>query len=323
MGLESQIKLPIIEFSDENLKPGSSGWASACIDVRRALEEYSCFVAKFEMPRQVRDAAFAGAEELFDLPTEVKLRNTSNKPYFEYLGQYKTQPLYESMGIDHPTSVDATAIFNLFTIVLQLLEFYFVLIWTNISESAQGYSELVSELEQAVARMLFESYGVGYYHDYYSKNTNYLLRYFKYKEATMDKQRNEGLLPHTDSTFFSIIQQGNVSGLQVKVKDDQWIDVPPSPTSFLFLAGEALRGWSNDRISSCCHRVIRNEKAMRYSLGVFSFISGMVHILEELGDEAHPIKYKPFDHFEFLHFVKLKLAMDPKACDLIKAFSGV
>ncbi|KAK8617629.1 hypothetical protein V6N13_080539 [Hibiscus sabdariffa] len=314
MGLVSQIKLPIIEFSEENLKPGSSGWASACIDVRRALEEYSCFIAKFEMPRQVRDAAFAGAEELFDLPTEVKLLNTSNKPYFEYLGQYKTQPLYESMGIDHPTSLDATASFT-------------NLMWPagndRFRESAQGYSELVSELEQAVARMLFESYGVGYYHDYYSKNTNYLLRYFKYKEATMDKQRNEGLLPHTDSTFFSIIQQGNVSGLQVKVKDDQWIDFPPSPTSFLFLAGEALRGWSNDRISSCCHRVIRNEKAMRYSLGVFSFISGMVHILEELGDEAHPIKYKPFDHFEFLHFVKLKLTMDPKACDLIKAFSGV
>ncbi|KAK8613573.1 hypothetical protein V6N13_101331 [Hibiscus sabdariffa] len=266
------------------------------------------------MPRQVHDAAFAGAEELFDLPTEVKLRNTSNKPYFEYLGQYKTQPLYESMAIDHPTSLDATASFT-------------NLMWPagndRFRESAQSYSELVSELEQAVARMLFESYGVGYYHDYYSKNTNYLLRYFKYNEATMDKQRNEGLLPHTDITFFSIIQQGNVSGLQVKVKDDQWIDVPPSPTSFLFLAGEALMGWSNDRISSCCHRVIRNEKARRYSLGVFSFISGMVHILEELEDETHPIKYKPFDHFEFLHFVKLKLGTNPRACDLIKAFSGV
>ncbi|KAK8613572.1 hypothetical protein V6N13_101330 [Hibiscus sabdariffa] len=89
----------------------------------------------------------------------------------------------------------------------------------NVGESAQSYSELMMELEQAMARMLFESYGVGYYHDYYSKNTNHLLRYIKYKKATMDKQSKEGLLPHTDKTFFSIIHQGNVDGLQVKVKD--------------------------------------------------------------------------------------------------------
>ncbi|KAK8993532.1 hypothetical protein V6N11_033627 [Hibiscus sabdariffa] len=265
------------------------------------------------MPRRVHDAVFAGAEELFNLPTEVKMRNTSDKPYFEYLGQYKTQPFYESLGIDHPTSLDATVSFT-------------NLMWPagndSFRESAQGYSELVSELEQAVARMLFESYGVGYYHDYYSKNTNYLLRYFKYSEALMDKQRNEGLLPHTDKTFFSILHQGNVSGLQVKVKDDQWIDAPPSPASFFFLAGEVLMAWSNDRIPACWHQVIRKEKATRYSLGMFSFISGMVNILEELRDETHPIKYKPFDHFEFLHCFKVYLTTNPNTC-FIKAFSGV
>ncbi|KAK9001377.1 hypothetical protein V6N11_083162 [Hibiscus sabdariffa] len=250
------------------------------------------------MPRQVHDAVFAGAEELFDLPTEVKMRNTSDKHYFGYLGQYKTQPFYEFLGMYRPTSFDATASFT-------------NLMWPagndRFRESAQGYSELVSELEQAVARMLFESYGVGYYHDYYIKNTNYLLRYFKYSEASMDKQSNEGRLPHTDKSFFSIIHQCYVSGLQVKVKDNQWIDVPPSPTSFLFMAGEVLMAWSNDRIPACWHQVIRKEKATRYSLGMFSFISGMVNILEELGDETHPIKYKPFDHFEFRQNGKISI----------------
>ncbi|GMJ06815.1 hypothetical protein like AT1G52800 [Hibiscus trionum] len=313
MGLESQIKLPVIEFSEENLKPGSSAWASACIEVRRALEEYGCFEAEFEkMPRRIHDAAFAGAEELFRLPTEVKMRNTSTKPYFEYFGQYKTLPLYESMAIDHPTSLDAATNFT-------------NLMWPagndRFRESAQSYSELVTELDRTVARMLFESYGVGYYHDYYSKNTNYLLRYIKYNEPEME-QSNEGLLPHADKTFFSIIHQGKVSGLQVKVKDDQWIDVPPSPTSFIFMAGEALMAWSNDRIASCYHQVILKEKGTRYSLGTFSFITGTVHILEELVDETHPIKYNPFDHFEFLHFVKQNLGTNSNPC-LIKAFSGL
>ncbi|KAK8714298.1 hypothetical protein V6N13_149491 [Hibiscus sabdariffa] len=153
MSLESQVKLPVIEFSDENLKPGSSAWASACTDVRRALEECGCFEAKFEkMPRQVRDAAFAGAEELFGLPTEVKLRNTNDKPGFHYFGQFEFMPLYESLAVENPTSFDATSNFTR-------------LMWPDgndrFRESAQSFSEPVTELDQIVARMLFESYGVG------------------------------------------------------------------------------------------------------------------------------------------------------------------
>ncbi|KAK8564239.1 hypothetical protein V6N12_036368 [Hibiscus sabdariffa] len=224
MSLESQVKLPVIDFSEENLKPGSSAWASACTDVRRALEECGCFEAKFKkMPRQVHDAAFAGAEELFGLPTEVKMRNTNDKHGFHYLGQLKSMPLYESLAVENPTSSDATANF----------------IWMNISESVQSYSELVAELDQTVARMLFESYGVGYYYDYYSKNTSYLLRYFGYREPMPD-QTNTGTLPHTDKSFFSIIHQGDISGLMVKVKDGRWVDVPASPTSFVVMAGDAL-----------------------------------------------------------------------------------
>ncbi|KAK8564238.1 hypothetical protein V6N13_005530 [Hibiscus sabdariffa] len=231
MSLESQVKLPVIDFSEENLKPGSSAWASACTDVRRALEECGCFEAKLEkMPRQVHDAAFAGAEELFGLPTEVKKRNTNDKHGFHYFGQFKSMPLYESLAVENPTSFDATENFTR-------------LMWPDgndrFRESAQSYSALVTELDQIVARMLFESYGVGYYYDYYSKNTSYLLRYFGYKEPMPD-QTNAGILPHTDKSFFSIIHQGDISGLMVKVKDGRWVDVPPSPTSFIVMAGDAL-----------------------------------------------------------------------------------
>ncbi|KAE8686782.1 hypothetical protein F3Y22_tig00111027pilonHSYRG00102 [Hibiscus syriacus] len=191
-------------------------------------------------------------------PTEVKMQNTSNKPAFHYLGQLKTLPLFESLAIDHPKSFDSTASFT-------------NLMWPDgndrFGESVQSYSELVTELDRIVARMLFESYGVGYYYDYYSKNTNYLLRYFKYNEPMME-QNNAGILPHTDKTFFSIVHQGNISGLLVKVKDDQWVEVPPSPTSFVVMAGDALMAWSNDRIPSCYHQVILKEKGTRYSLGI-------------------------------------------------------
>ncbi|KAK8561334.1 hypothetical protein V6N12_048408 [Hibiscus sabdariffa] len=196
MSLESQVKLPVIEFSDENLKPGSSAWASACTDVRRALEECGCFEAKFEkMPRQVRDAAFAGAEELFGLPTEVKLRNTNDKPGFHYFGQFEFMPLYESLAVENPTSFDATSNFTR-------------LMWPDGN-------------------------------DRFRKNTSYLLRYFGYREPMPD-QTNAGILPHTDKTFFSILHQGDIGGLMVKMKDGRWVDVPATPTSFVVMAGDAL-----------------------------------------------------------------------------------
>ncbi|MBA0549930.1 hypothetical protein Golob_020923 [Gossypium lobatum] len=231
MGLESEMKLPVINFSEENLKPGTSGWASACKDVRRALEEHGCFEAKFDkLPGQLHDAVFATAEELFQLPTEVKMRNTSDMPFFGYFGQYKTVPLYESLAIDHPTSLDGTQRFT-------------NLMWPagndRFRESAQRYSEVVAELHRTVMRMLFESYGVGNCYDYYIKITRYLLRYLRYSEPKMGES-NAGLLPHTDKTFLSILHQGDISGLQVQLKDGQWVAPPPSPTSFVVMAGDAL-----------------------------------------------------------------------------------
>ncbi|XVF86548.1 hypothetical protein PTKIN_Ptkin18bG0050500 [Pterospermum kingtungense] len=231
MGLESQLSLPVIDLSQENLKPGTSTWVLARNDIRRALEDHGCFEAKFDkVPLELHDAVFATAAVLFSLPTEVKKRNTSNKPYFDYFGQYKSLPLYESLAVDNPTSLDGTQNFT-------------NLMWPagndRFRESAQNYSELVAELERTVMRMVFESYGVGNYYDDYTKRTNYLLRYFKYRTPEMNES-NTGLRPHTDKTILSIIHQSHISGLQVKLKDDRWVDVRPSPTSFMVMAGEAL-----------------------------------------------------------------------------------
>ncbi|XWS11863.1 hypothetical protein CRYUN_Cryun37aG0037600 [Craigia yunnanensis] len=129
-------------------------------------------------------------------------------------------------------------------------------------ESAQSFSELVAELDRTVMRMVLKSYGVGNYYDYYTKVTNYLLRYFKYRKPEMNES-NAGLLPHTDKTLLSIIHQGHISGLKVKLKDGQWVGVQPSPTSFVVMAGETLMAWSNDRIPPCCHQVIMKEKETR------------------------------------------------------------
>ena len=101
MGSETPLRLPTIDFTMQNLKPGSAEWDSVRARVLLALEEYGCFEALFDkVPSEVRKAIFEATEELFDLPLQTKLRNVSEKPFHGYVGQYPMVPLYESMGIE-------------------------------------------------------------------------------------------------------------------------------------------------------------------------------------------------------------------------------
>lgn len=52
---------------------------------------------------------------------------------------------------------------------------------------------------------------------------------------------NVGLDSHTDLTVTSILHQlNNVDGLEIKLKDGEWISVDASPSIFVVMAGDVL-----------------------------------------------------------------------------------
>lgn len=114
MVVKSLPKIPTIDFSEGNLKPGTSSWFSVCNDVRRALEEYGCFVALYDkISQQHRTSMFSELKELFDLPTEIKMKNVSDKPYFGYIGNHPSiPPLHESLGIENATTLEGVESFT-------------------------------------------------------------------------------------------------------------------------------------------------------------------------------------------------------------------
>lgn len=114
MVVKSPPKLPVIDLSMENLKPGTSCWLSACNDVRRALEEYGCFVALYDkVSHQLHNSILSEQNELFDLPTDVKMKNVSDKPYFGYIGNRPFIPtLHESLGIENATTLQGVENFT-------------------------------------------------------------------------------------------------------------------------------------------------------------------------------------------------------------------
>ena len=103
------------------------------------------------------------------------------------------------------------------------------------------YAKLLAELDQTAKRLLFDAYGLERRHcDSLLESTNYVLRRFKYL-MPHNNEEDLGLPAHTDNTYFTILHQNNVTGLQVKLKNGEWIDSDPSPSMFLFVAGDALK----------------------------------------------------------------------------------
>ncbi|PRQ50795.1 putative oxoglutarate/iron-dependent dioxygenase, non-heme dioxygenase domain-containing protein [Rosa chinensis] len=313
MGSQTQpAKVPIVDLSKENLKPGTDAWLLASKEVKYALEEYGCFEAIYnKVPLELHNSTFSLLEDLFNLPLEIKMQNTSDRPYHSYFGQYSFLPLYESLGVDNPTTLEGAQRFT-------------SIMWPEgndeFRESAHSFSKLVAELDEMVTKMVFENYGVERLYEPHMASTTYLLRCFKYRAPQLN-ETDMGLHPHKDKTFISILHQNEINGLQIKTKDGQWIDVEPSPSSFLVMAGDAFMAWSNDRAHSCDHQVIMKEKKTRYSMGLFAFNSGILQVPEELVDEKHPLLYRPFDHFGFLVFNKTPEGMKSE-CP-IKDYCGV
>ncbi|PIN09639.1 Iron/ascorbate family oxidoreductase [Handroanthus impetiginosus] len=294
MGSLPNPTLPMIQFSDQNLQPDSNCWSSTAKDVVRALENYGCFVAIYDkFSLDMHENIFRASEELFDLPTDVKIQNVSDTPSHGYVGQEPIIPLYEGLGIENATTREG-------------VEKFTNLLWPSgndrFCEIALEYSKIVAELDQVVMRMLSENYGIAESYKALFGSTSYLLRMIKYRTAEKHES-GMGIIPHTDKSFMSILHQRRVKGLEIKTKDDSWIVVDPLPSSFVVMAGDACMAWTNGRIEPPKHRVIMEGSEERYSLGLFSFIKDQkIQVPEELVDDDHPLQFKPFDHYKFIHF---------------------
>ncbi|XP_042502951.1 probable 2-oxoglutarate-dependent dioxygenase AOP1 [Macadamia integrifolia] len=307
----THLKFPTIDFSKEDLKPGIGNWEMVREQVREALEEYGCFeVFTNEVPLELHEAIFAAAEQLFDLPVETKLRNTSKKPLFGYIGH---DPIHhESLCIDEAP-------------VLEKAQSFTDLIWPEgnsaFCEIAYSFSKGVMKLEHTVTKMVFESFGVEKYHQSFIRSTNYILRFIKYPGTQTNNECKVGIGTHTDKNLLTILHQNQVNGLEVQTQGGEWIKFTPSPSSFIVLVGEAFMAWSNGRLHCPRHRVMISASESRYSIGLFSVGKGIIQSPDELVDEEHPLLFKPFDNLGLISFYQTEEGH--KAESTIKAYCGL
>lgn len=78
-----------------------------------------------------------------------------------------------------------------------------------------------------------------------------------------------GLSPHTDASFFTLLPQTEVPGLEVRLPDGRWIAPPFLPGSIVFNSGDMLHRWSNGRLPSTPHRAQPPRGRERYAIPFF------------------------------------------------------
>ncbi|CAN1302867.1 Probable 2-oxoglutarate-dependent dioxygenase AOP1.2 [Linum perenne] len=292
------------------MKQGSSEWETLKQQVGKAVEEYGCFEASFDkITVDCRRAVFRSVEELFDLPLETKLLNTSKRPLHGYVGQYPSLPLYESMGIDHAD-------------VLENVESLTNSLWPHGNPFFR-----LSGLDNIVRQMIVERYGLEKYMDEHLNSTILLLRMMKYSPPTTLEQAQEGLNPHTDKDMITILCQNEVDGLEIQSKSGDWIHFKPShqhqDSSFVVMVGDSLYAWLNGRVHPPVHRVLMSNSVGRYSLGLFVVPKDgyIIQSPEEMVDEEHPRLFKPYDFVDFFKFYDTKAGQ--KSPDALREFCGI
>ncbi|KAG4960646.1 hypothetical protein GLYMA_13G259400v4 [Glycine max] len=119
-------------------------------------------------------------------------------------------------------------------------------------------------------------------------------------EMTLNDQNLIGFGEHTDPQIISLLRSNNTSGLQIYLRDGNWISVPPDDKSFFINVGDSLQVMTNGRFRSVRHRVLANGFKSRLSMIYFGGppLSEKIAPLSSLMKGKESL-YKEFTWFEY------------------------
>ena len=141
--------------------------------------------------------------------------------------------------------------------------------------------------------------------DYFAadfQGANCTVRLIQYAPQPADQNDLFGFAPHTDGSFITFLPRSKFPGLQVKTKDDTWIQPPDVPGAFIVNTGEILARYSNDRFVPTPHRVINQSGTIRHAMPFFYGPNRhtKVHCAPSCVSADNTARYEPMSSFELI-----------------------
>lgn len=115
-----------------------------------------------------------------------------------------------------------------------------------------------------------------------------------------------GLMPHTDSSFLTVLHQDdNVGGLQF-LKDGDWMAVKRNPEALIINIGDLFQASSNNLYKSVEHRVVADPLRDRFSTAYF--LCPPHHAVIESAAALEPRVYRSFSFGEYMNQIKVDVS---------------
>ncbi|KAK7350996.1 hypothetical protein VNO77_10108 [Canavalia gladiata] len=129
----------------------------------------------------------------------------------------------------------------------------------------------------------------------------------------------QGLPPHSDQGFATLIMQNGIGGLQVK-HDGKWVNVNPVPNSLAVVMGDQLEVLSNGKYCSVVHRAILNNKDTRMSLVVSNgpALDKEIGPMPEILSENEKPLFKRYKYREYFHVQQQTRFADKSSLEAVR-----
>jgi isopenicillin N synthase-like dioxygenase len=130
----------------------------------------------------------------------------------------------------------------------------------------------------------------------------FTLRLSHYPPAAAHEAGQYGIAPHTDASFMTFLPQTGVPGLQIRVAEDRWVDVPYVPNSYVVNAGDTLQRWTNGRFKSTPHRALPPIGVRRYAVPYFlaPHLDTVIECFPSCQGPDNPPAYPPVAYGDYL-----------------------